>query len=147
MTEGESHALAQSLIHTVCGYETWRQLNVHYYGRSVTRQYANLRHILSPTWANHNSASEMFKHYIPWLQTIQEYEWTRKTGISDDIKIASIVNSIRGQLKNHLLQSMDITRMRPRHLTMSRRKPLEISSSHHMPFSRPTVEGDRAPMA
>eukprot|EP00971_Amphidinium_carterae_P211773 4202392-Amphidinium_carterae.1 len=33
MTEGVSHALVQSLIHTACGYEAWRQLN----GGSVAR--------------------------------------------------------------------------------------------------------------
>eukprot|EP00971_Amphidinium_carterae_P138287 2739937-Amphidinium_carterae.2 len=31
MTEGESHALVQSMIHTACGYEAWRQLNIQYY--------------------------------------------------------------------------------------------------------------------
>eukprot|EP00971_Amphidinium_carterae_P186768 3707349-Amphidinium_carterae.1 len=32
MTEGESHALVQSLTRTACGYEAWRQLNIQYYG-------------------------------------------------------------------------------------------------------------------
>eukprot|EP00971_Amphidinium_carterae_P312050 6202897-Amphidinium_carterae.1 len=32
MTEGESHVLVQSLIHTACGYEAWRQLNTQYHG-------------------------------------------------------------------------------------------------------------------
>eukprot|EP00971_Amphidinium_carterae_P223248 4429814-Amphidinium_carterae.2 len=63
MTEGESHALVQSLIHTTCGYEAWRQLNTKYYGGSVAKQDTNLKLILSPTWVNHNSAGEMFKHY------------------------------------------------------------------------------------
>eukprot|EP00971_Amphidinium_carterae_P085502 1691576-Amphidinium_carterae.1 len=27
----ECHALVQSLIHTACGYETWRQLKIQYY--------------------------------------------------------------------------------------------------------------------
>eukprot|EP00971_Amphidinium_carterae_P083366 1649863-Amphidinium_carterae.1 len=50
MTEGESHALVQSLIHTSYGYEAWRQLNIQYYGGSVARQFATLKLILSPTW-------------------------------------------------------------------------------------------------
>eukprot|EP00971_Amphidinium_carterae_P054474 1073093-Amphidinium_carterae.1 len=53
MTEGEGHALVQSLVHTACGYGAWRQLNIH--------------------------AGEMLKHYTQWLQTIQEYETTHKT--------------------------------------------------------------------
>eukprot|EP00971_Amphidinium_carterae_P083360 1649772-Amphidinium_carterae.3 len=56
MTEGESRALVQSLIecliHTACGYEAWRQLNIQYYGR-----YTNLRLRLSPTWGHYNSAT------------------------------------------------------------------------------------------
>eukprot|EP00971_Amphidinium_carterae_P133643 2647065-Amphidinium_carterae.1 len=71
MTEGESHALVQSLIHTACGYEAWRQLNIQYYGGSVPRQFTTLKLILSPTWGNQNSAGEMLKHYTQWLQTIQ----------------------------------------------------------------------------
>eukprot|EP00971_Amphidinium_carterae_P249243 4947513-Amphidinium_carterae.1 len=71
MTEGESHALVQSLIHTGCGYEAWRQLNIQYYGGLVARQYTTLRLILSPTRGYHNSAGEMLKHYTQWLQTIQ----------------------------------------------------------------------------
>eukprot|EP00971_Amphidinium_carterae_P259196 5143668-Amphidinium_carterae.1 len=68
MTEGESNALVQSLMHTACGYEAWRQLNVQYYGGSVARH-----------------AGEMLKHNTQWLQTIQEYEATHKTKINDDI--------------------------------------------------------------
>eukprot|EP00971_Amphidinium_carterae_P320061 6362259-Amphidinium_carterae.1 len=48
----------------------------------------------------------MLKHYTQWLQTIQEYETSHNTKISDDIKIASVVNSVRGQLRNHLLLNM-----------------------------------------
>eukprot|EP00971_Amphidinium_carterae_P114772 2273452-Amphidinium_carterae.1 len=109
MTEGESHALVQSLIYTTCGYEAWRQLNVQYSGGSVARQYTKFRLILSPTWGNHNNASEMLKHYTQSLQTIQGYETTHNTKINDDIKIASVVNSVRGQLRTHLLLNMDET--------------------------------------
>eukprot|EP00971_Amphidinium_carterae_P205291 4074576-Amphidinium_carterae.1 len=51
----------------------------------------------------------MLKHYTQWLQTIQEYETTHNTKISDDIKILSVVNSVRGQLRNHLLLNMNET--------------------------------------
>eukprot|EP00971_Amphidinium_carterae_P309897 6158135-Amphidinium_carterae.1 len=51
----------------------------------------------------------MLKHYTQWLHTIQEYETTHNTKISDDIKIASAVNSVRGQLRNHLLLNMNET--------------------------------------
>eukprot|EP00971_Amphidinium_carterae_P104755 2074610-Amphidinium_carterae.1 len=81
MTEGESHTFLQSLVHTACGYEAWRQLNIH--------------------------AAEMIKHYTQWLQTIQEYETAHKTRINDDMKIASVVNSVRGQPRNHLLLNID----------------------------------------
>eukprot|EP00971_Amphidinium_carterae_P103239 2043458-Amphidinium_carterae.8 len=36
-------------------------------------------------------------------QTSQEYETTHNTKISDGIKIAAVVSSVRGQLRNHLL--------------------------------------------
>eukprot|EP00971_Amphidinium_carterae_P054768 1078706-Amphidinium_carterae.1 len=65
MTEGESHGLVQSLTRIACGYETWCQLNIQYYGGSV---------------ATH--ASVMLKHYTQWLQTLQEYETTHKTRIN-----------------------------------------------------------------
>eukprot|EP00971_Amphidinium_carterae_P350640 6491661-Amphidinium_carterae.1 len=42
-------------------------------------------------------------------ETIQEYETTHNTKISDDIKIESVVNSVRGQLRNHLLLNMNET--------------------------------------
>eukprot|EP00971_Amphidinium_carterae_P057365 1134162-Amphidinium_carterae.1 len=51
----------------------------------------------------------MLKHYTQGLQTIQEYETTHKTRISDEIKIASVVDSVRGQLRNHMLLSMSDT--------------------------------------
>eukprot|EP00971_Amphidinium_carterae_P015135 298917-Amphidinium_carterae.1 len=76
-----THALIQSLIHTACGYEEWRQLNVQYYGGSVARQFTTLKLILPPTLGNHSSAGEMLKHNTQWLQTIQEYETTNKTKI------------------------------------------------------------------
>eukprot|EP00971_Amphidinium_carterae_P021482 423625-Amphidinium_carterae.2 len=41
--------------------------------------------------------------------TIFEYETIYKTKVSDDIKIASVVNSAKGQLRNHLLLNMDET--------------------------------------
>eukprot|EP00971_Amphidinium_carterae_P095087 1881406-Amphidinium_carterae.2 len=72
MTEGESHALVQSLIPTASGYEAWRPLNIQYYGGS-------------------------------------EYETTHNTRINDDIQIASLVKSVRGQLRNHLLLNMTET--------------------------------------
>eukprot|EP00971_Amphidinium_carterae_P235221 4667708-Amphidinium_carterae.1 len=51
----------------------------------------------------------MLKHCTQWLQTIQDYEPMHNTKISDDIMIASVVNSIKGQLRNHLLLNMDKT--------------------------------------
>eukprot|EP00971_Amphidinium_carterae_P288249 5722597-Amphidinium_carterae.2 len=72
MTEGESHALVQSLIHTAYGYEALRKLNIQHYGGSVARQDTHLKLILPPTWGNHSSAGEMLKHYTQQLQTIQE---------------------------------------------------------------------------
>eukprot|EP00971_Amphidinium_carterae_P326225 6456902-Amphidinium_carterae.1 len=52
---------------------------------------------------------EMFKHYTQWLQTIQKYETTHNNKINDDIKIALVVNSVIGQLRNHLLLNMNET--------------------------------------
>eukprot|EP00971_Amphidinium_carterae_P045382 892962-Amphidinium_carterae.2 len=36
----------------------------------------------------------MLKHYTQWLQTIQEYETIHKTRINNNIKTASVVNTI-----------------------------------------------------
>eukprot|EP00971_Amphidinium_carterae_P200115 3971423-Amphidinium_carterae.1 len=76
------------------------------------------------TWENRSNVIEMLKHYMEWLQNIQEYETTHKTRISNNIKIALVVNSVRGQLRNHLLLSMS-------HLMTSRAR-LQASSNQHI---------------
>eukprot|EP00971_Amphidinium_carterae_P005062 101311-Amphidinium_carterae.2 len=105
MTEGESHALVQSFIHTACGYEMWRHFKHSVLWMEVQGQGSTPTSKAS--WGSRNSAAEMLKHHSQWLQTIQEHETTHKTRISDDIKIASVVNSVRGQLVNHMLLNMN----------------------------------------
>eukprot|EP00971_Amphidinium_carterae_P180243 3574958-Amphidinium_carterae.2 len=108
VTQGESHALAQSLIHTSCGSEAWPRLDIQFCGGSLARQYTNLRLTVTHTvtyWgklqqrrhdaqALHSVASlgksqqcrrdARLKHYTQWLQTTQECETTHKTRINNE---------------------------------------------------------------
>eukprot|EP00971_Amphidinium_carterae_P045864 902328-Amphidinium_carterae.1 len=47
------------------------------------------------------------KQYTNWLQLIQEYGTQTGRAIDDEIKIATIINHVKGPLRNHLLLNMD----------------------------------------
>eukprot|EP00971_Amphidinium_carterae_P287199 5701165-Amphidinium_carterae.1 len=47
------------------------------------------------------------KQYTNWLQLIQEYEIQTGRSIDDEIKIATVINQVKGPLRNHLLLNID----------------------------------------
>eukprot|EP00971_Amphidinium_carterae_P126187 2499639-Amphidinium_carterae.2 len=44
-----SKVILHRLLSMICGYETWRQLSIKYFGGSVARQYTNPKPIMSVT--------------------------------------------------------------------------------------------------
>eukprot|EP00971_Amphidinium_carterae_P228891 4540806-Amphidinium_carterae.1 len=102
-TQGESHALAQSLTYVACGYESRRQLNSQYYGGPNARQYTNLKFIVSRAWVKLLSVAAGCR---PFRRVRQR---TRRGSMMTSRlrQLLTRVNSVKEQIRNHLVLNMD----------------------------------------
>eukprot|EP00971_Amphidinium_carterae_P169077 3349285-Amphidinium_carterae.2 len=66
------------------------------------------------------SASQVIKQYAHWLQLIQEYGRQSGRPIDNGYKIATVINQVKGSLRDHPLLNM-VTWTTSQHSTMSRR--------------------------
>eukprot|EP00971_Amphidinium_carterae_P155390 3081731-Amphidinium_carterae.2 len=78
------------------GFESWRQLQLHFAGGHRAQQFSLLRTIMRPSW---NSNTRQFtKQYYKWLEDINRYESENGQGtINDHVKIATVVNNLKAR--------------------------------------------------
>eukprot|EP00971_Amphidinium_carterae_P215030 4267541-Amphidinium_carterae.1 len=99
-TKGEPNLLVRRLIRTSSGLETWRQLYIKYAGGHRHRQIHLLQRILHPQWSQ--SPSAIISEYYKWLEDIAQYAIETTDTISEPIKIAVVLQHIKGPLTQHL---------------------------------------------
>eukprot|EP00971_Amphidinium_carterae_P350037 6491353-Amphidinium_carterae.2 len=99
-TKGEPNLLVRRLMRTSSGLETWRQLYAKYAGGHRHRQIQLLQGILHPQWLE--SPSAFISEYYNWLEDIAQYAIETTDAISEPIKIAVVLQHIKGPLVQHL---------------------------------------------
>eukprot|EP00971_Amphidinium_carterae_P138485 2744145-Amphidinium_carterae.1 len=59
------------------GFESWRQVHLHFVGGHRAQQFSLLRTITQPTWDT--STKQFTKQYYKWLEDIGRVQWDNKT--------------------------------------------------------------------
>eukprot|EP00971_Amphidinium_carterae_P064612 1280263-Amphidinium_carterae.2 len=90
------------------GFEAWQQLTLHYAGGHRAQQFSLLRTIMQPSW---DSTTKQFtKQYYKSLEGIRKYESENGQGsITDQVKIAAIINHLKGPIAQHLMLRVNNT--------------------------------------
>ena len=71
-------------------------------GGQMLQNYQLLRDILNPKF----SESQQHLQYRQWLEALSRYELEARQPLDDNLKIATLVNGLRGNLQQHLLLSV-----------------------------------------
>ena len=81
------------------GFESWRLLRLRYSGGHRLGTYSLLQNILAPKW------SEQHQHhqFRTWMEEVARYESESGMVIDDHLKIATVMNHLRGSIREHLL--------------------------------------------
>ena len=81
------------------GFEAWRLLRLRYSGGHRLGTYSLLQNILAPKW------SEQHQHhqFRTWMEDVSRYESESGMVIDDHLKIATVMNHLRGSIREHLL--------------------------------------------
>ena len=81
------------------GFKSWRLLRLRYSGGHRLGTYSLLQNILAPKW------SEQHQHhqFRTWMEEVARYESESGMVIDDHLKIATVMNHLRGSIREHLL--------------------------------------------
>eukprot|EP00971_Amphidinium_carterae_P016582 327434-Amphidinium_carterae.3 len=83
------------------GFESWRQLHLHFAGGHRAQKFSLLRAITQRTWDT--STKQFMKQYYKWLEDIGRYESENGANtITEYVKIAPIVNNLKGPMGQQL---------------------------------------------
>ena len=95
---GPNHYIRR-LRQTENGFESWRLLRLRYSGGHPLGTYSLLQNILAPKW------SEQHQHHQSrtWMEEVARYERESGMVIDDHLKIATVMNHLRGSIREHLL--------------------------------------------
>ena len=74
-------------------------------GGQMLQNYQLLRDILNPKFTE----SQQHFQYRQWLESLSRYELEARQPLDDNLKIATLVNGLRGNLQQHLLLSVKPT--------------------------------------
>eukprot|EP00971_Amphidinium_carterae_P148640 2947027-Amphidinium_carterae.1 len=78
----EAHSIIRRTMRQSNGFESWRQLQLHFAGGHRAQQVSFLRAIMQPSW---NSDTRQFtKQYYKWLGDINRYESENGQGTITD---------------------------------------------------------------
>eukprot|EP00971_Amphidinium_carterae_P300908 5978892-Amphidinium_carterae.1 len=93
------------------GFESWRQLHLHFAGGHHAQQFSLLRAITQPTWDT--NTKQFTKQYYKWLEALEEigrYEAENGANtITEHAKIATIVNNLKGPMGQQLMLRINQT--------------------------------------
>eukprot|EP00971_Amphidinium_carterae_P351148 6491937-Amphidinium_carterae.1 len=84
----EAHSIIRRVMRQSNGFESWRQLQLHFAGGHRAQQFLLLRASMQPSWNSHTR--QFTKQYYKWLEDINRYESENKQGtLNDYVKIAT----------------------------------------------------------
>ena len=87
------------------GFEALRLLRLRYTGGQMLQNYQLLRELLNPKFTE----SQQHYQYRKWLETLSRYELEARQPLDDNLKIATLLNGLRGNLQQYLLLSVKPT--------------------------------------
>eukprot|EP00971_Amphidinium_carterae_P094156 1863565-Amphidinium_carterae.5 len=90
----EPYSMIRRIMRTADGLED-------YAGGHRAQQFSLLRTIMSPQWNADKHFTNM-KQYYRWLEDINRYE-SENEAIADHVKIATIINHLKGPINQHLM--------------------------------------------
>eukprot|EP00971_Amphidinium_carterae_P244545 4855670-Amphidinium_carterae.2 len=112
----EPHSIMMRVMRQSNGFESWRQLHLHFAGGRRAQQFSLPRAITQPTWDG--STKQFTKQYYIGLKTLELSRYEAENGarcqhnctiIADHVKIATIVNNLKGQIGQQLMLRINQT--------------------------------------
>ena len=97
----EANNFVRRLQRSTNGFEALRLMRLRYSGGQMLQNYQLLRDILNPKFTE----SQQHFQYRQWLESLSRYELEAQQPLDDKLKIATLVNGLRGSLQQHLLLS------------------------------------------
>ena len=101
----EANNYVRRLQRSTNGFEALRLMRLRFSGGQMLQNYQLLRDILNPKF----SESQQHFQYRQWLESLSRYELESRHPLDDNLKIATLVNGLRGNLQQHLLLSVKPT--------------------------------------
>ena len=99
----EANNYVRRLQRSTNGFEILRLLRLRYSGRQMLQNYQLLRELLSPKFTE----SQQHYQYRQWFELLSRFDAAQP--LDDNLKIATLVNGLRGNLRQHLLFSVKPT--------------------------------------
>ena len=101
----EANNYVRRLQRSTNGFEALRLLRLRYSGGQMLQNYQLLRELLNPKFTE----AQQYYQYRQWLELLSRYELEAAQPLDDNLKIATMVNGLRGNLQQHLLLSVKAT--------------------------------------
>ena len=101
----EANNYIRRLQRSTNGFEALRLMRLRFSGGQMLQNYQLLRDILNPKFTE----SQQHFQYRQWLESLSRYELEARHPLDDNLKIATLVNGLRGNLQQHLLLSVKPT--------------------------------------
>ena len=98
-TGSEPNHYIRRLHQSENGFESWRLLRLRYSGGHRLGTYSLLQNILAPRWTEQHQHHQ----FRTWMEDIARYESESGMVIDDHLKIATVMNHLRGSIREHLL--------------------------------------------
>ena len=105
-TEANNHV--RRLQRSTNGFEALRLLRLRYSGVQTLQNYQLLRELLNPKFTE----AQQHYQYRQWLELLSRYELEAAQPLDDNLKIATLLNGLRGSLQQHLQLSVKPTSTR-----------------------------------
>ena len=95
----EANNYVRRLQRSTNGFEALRLLRLRYSGGQMLQNYQLLRELLNPKFTE----AQQHYQYRQWLELLSRYELEAAQPLDDNLKIATLINGLRGNLQQHLL--------------------------------------------
>ena len=91
----EANNYVRRLQRSTNGFEALRLMRLRFSGGQMLQNYQLLRDILNPKFTE----SQQHFQYRQWLESLSRYELESRHPLDDNLKIATLVNGLRGNLQ------------------------------------------------
>ena len=102
----EANNYVRRLQRRTNGFEALRLLRRRFSGGHMLKSYQLLRDLLNPKFTE---SQQHYYQYRQWSELVTRYELETQRPLGQNLKIATLVNGLRGNLQQHLLLSVKPT--------------------------------------